>query len=144
MRFQFRLEKVLHFVRLKETMKKMEVAAVAQRVNFLQKRIGELGDSIRSILLEQQLKLSQGFDWIHYQSEKISLDAKETAKLEKMLVEENLLLEKRRRELNRIILRKKALESLKQRKLSEFKVHESRRNQKELDEIYQLTRRHQK
>lgn len=141
MHFQFRLEKMLNFLRLKETVKKMEVAASIQKVHFLGRRREELRSSMRGLLEKSNANLQISMDWIYYQNSKIEIDLKETRRIEAMLSEENEELKRKKSELLRLTTRKKALESLREKRLKEFKLQQGRRIQKQLDEVYQLNRR---
>lgn len=137
MKFQFRLEKVLHFVRLKETVKKMEMSAASQRVAFIRHRIEELSTGLRDLLGKFHAQTSS--EWAHYHTTKIAFDSKEIGKLEKVLANEIQAMEKIKRELERIFRKKKALESLREKREQEFRVQENRRQQKILDDAHQMT-----
>jgi flagellar export protein FliJ len=139
MRFQFRLEKMLNFIRIKETVKKMEVAVIVQKMGFLSGQKENLDNNIRALLEKSQSSLSVGMDWIYYQNSKIEFDLKETRKIEALLAAERKELVERKSELSRITMRKKALESLKEKRLKEFRLQQGRRVQKQLDDVYQLT-----
>ena len=137
MNFQFRLAKVLHFIKLKETVKKMEVASIIQRINFLNKRVEGLQAGMRDLLSKHHEQLSS--EWTFYHTSKIGLDAKEVSKIEALLVNENAGLEKKKGELGRLLMRKKSLENLKEKRLQEFKMQESRKQQRSLDDLYQVS-----
>lgn len=137
MTFKFRLDRVLHFIRLKETVKKMEVATIIQRVNFLKRRKDGLEAGMRDLLSKHHEQLSS--EWTYYHTSKITLDAKEISKLEDLMVKENAALEKSKGELGRLLMRKKSLETLKEKRHQEFKMQESRRQQHRLDDIYQAS-----
>ena len=137
MKFDFRLEKVLHFVRLKETVKKMELASIAQRVSFLEKRTEEIRAGLRVMLEKHHTQLSA--EWVQYHTSKIAFDAHEVGRLEAILQKETAALEKKKVELSRLLYRKKALEALREKRLREFNTHESRRQQRVLDDVYQMT-----
>lgn len=138
MAFQFRLEKILHFVRLKETVKKMELSASTQRTNFIKKRIDELSTGLQDMLGKFHAQTSS--EWVHYHTTKITFDAKEVTKLEKVLANEMKAMERLKRELDRIFRKKKALEALKQKRHQDYQVQESRRRQKVLDDAHQMSR----
>ena len=140
MRFVFRLEKMLNFIRLNETVKKMEVAASVQKIGFLQGRKNALNESIRSLLEKTRDGLSIGMDWVYFQNSKIENDLNEIKKTDVMRAEEQHKLGLLRIELSKITMRKKALESLRDKRLREFRLQQGRRVQKQLDDIYQLTR----
>lgn len=138
MRFEFRLEKILNLVRLKETVKKMEVASVLQKIRYLEKRKNTIQEGIRELLEKSVTGLNT--QWLFFQNTKIEMDVKEQKKIDKLLVEENQTLHERQKELEAILLRRKSLEALKEKRLKEHKLTEGRRIQKQLDEIYQLTK----
>lgn len=71
-------------------------------------------------------------------SQKIERDSKETLKIERMIRKEKEDLENKRYELGVISMRRKGLESLKEKRLNEFKLDERRKLQKRLDQNYQL------
>lgn len=137
MAFHFRLEKILHFVRLKETVKKMEVAAAIQRVQFMTDRLEQLSIDIRSMLA--RFHSSEAQAWSQYHSAKIAHDAREVKKAEKILFGEKENLARKKRDLERIFKKKKSLESLKEKRLEEYRLEESRKQQKRLDDIYQMS-----
>jgi flagellar biosynthesis chaperone FliJ len=139
MKFQFRLQKALHFLQMKETVKRMEVAAAMQRVNFLQNRIADVERSLRDLLARHP---GVETDWAPYQTSKIALDAKELGRLSGLLTTEKLALEKKQRELSRLLMRKKGLEGLREKHLAEHRLEESRRMQKNIDESVQTLRRY--
>jgi len=138
MTFRFRLEKVLHFIRLRETVKKMEVSAIAQRVRFLEDRKVMLSENIRALLARQSQSPNSG--WEYFQNNKVSLDVKEVTQLERMLEQEKKYLEKKREELNRLYQKKRALEALREKKSKEFKLDQSHRQQAQADEAFQTSR----
>src|SRR5947209_373391 len=106
--FRFRLEKILHFIRLKETMKKMEIVSIQRRVEFLQRRREALEASSRQLLGELALSL--------YHTTKIAIDARESYNLIDQIKELNGHLERKKRDLSRLIFRRKGLESLREKK----------------------------
>jgi flagellar biosynthesis chaperone FliJ len=75
-----------------------------------------------------------------YHTTKIALDAKEATETEKRIVEETKHLAKRKEELKRIMMRKKGLEALREKKDHEYRTEEARRTQKSLDDLYSLRR----
>lgn len=138
MKFNFRLEKVLNFIRIRETLKKMEVATETQKLRFIQGQHDSLIQSMRNTLSMQTEKLSVGTEWLSYQTQKIAWDSKESVRLEKLMREQEELLENKKYELNRIILRRKGIESVKEKRYAEYKFEQNRKAQKTLDENFQL------
>ncbi|NBX69362.1 MAG: hypothetical protein EBR01_10420 [Proteobacteria bacterium] len=138
MKFRFRLEQMLSFVRIKETMKKLEVSAVAQKVIVLESRKDQLRQNVNELLKKQKERLQFGTEWLSFLAQKVEQDTKETQKIERMLRKEKEDLENKRYELGVISMRRKGLESLKEKRLSDFKLEERRKAQKRLDQNYQL------
>ena len=138
MTFRFRLEKVLHFVKLRETVKKMEVAAITQRLRFMKQRQEVLQENIRT-MLSRQSETPNG-EWQYFQTNKVAVDVKELGQLEVAVRKEEVALERRRNDLNRLFQRRKALESLKEKKEKEFRMEQTHKQQNQLDEIYQMNR----
>jgi flagellar export protein FliJ len=130
MAFQFRMEKMLHFLSLKETVKKMEIVAIQRRLGFLERRKEQFEANTRNLLASHDLS--------YYHTTKIVLDVKEVSQLDRRIGEEKIYLEKKRGELNRLIFRKKGLEALKERKLAEHRLEEGRRAQKRMDDLHAI------
>jgi flagellar biosynthesis chaperone FliJ len=140
MHFEFRLEKALSFVQLKETTKKMEVAASLQKLHFLKGRKSSLADNIRNVLAKTYENGYFDLANAAYFTEQINLTKLENDRLERFIREEENLLKKKQQELSRLQMRKKGLESLREKRLQEFKLRESRREQKQIDDTYELIR----
>ncbi|NQW44704.1 MAG: hypothetical protein HQ462_04785, partial [Deltaproteobacteria bacterium] len=60
MKFRFRLERLLSFIRVKETMKKLEVSALVQKVNILEFRKDQLAENVKKLLQNQNERLQSG------------------------------------------------------------------------------------
>lgn len=138
MQFRFNLEKILSLVRVRETMKKMEVAAVIQRIQFLNNRKATIEQNMR-----KTLELTRGGaspEWFVFYTSKMELDVHEVRRMETLAREENILLEKKQEELKLILLKRKSLESLREKRFKDFRTTQNRKLQKQLDEIYQLTK----
>jgi flagellar biosynthesis chaperone FliJ len=128
---------MLHFFVLKETTKKMEIAACMQKIQYLESRKERLNGNIRELL--DRVPQDADLQLVPYQGPKISLDLKELKITELEIKKQTEELDMRRAELVNIVRRKKALEALKDKKAQEFRVEQSRREQKLLDQTYQLT-----
>jgi len=137
MKFNFRLEKILHFVRIKESAKRMELATVQQRIGFLKRRRTELELNIQQLL---HMHAGVKCDWVVYQTNKITLDTREVERFGKLIAEEQILLDKKKSELSRLLMRKKALETLREKQWSEHRVREARREQTRIDEAFRLAK----
>lgn len=138
MRFEFKLEKILNLVRLKETVKKMEVASVIQKLNFLENRKTALQNGIRELLEKSVTNMNT--HWIFFQNSKIEMDVKEQKKIDGLILDEQDELRVRQKELEEIMLKRKSLEAIREKRLREHKTIQGRRIQKQLDEIYQLNK----
>ncbi len=138
MKFRFRLERLLSFIRIKETMKKLEVSALVQKVNILEFRKDQLAQNVKKLLQNQNERLQSGTEWLSFLSQKIEQDSKETLRVERVIRKEKEDLENKRYELGRISMRRKGVESLKEKRFADFKLDEGRKSQKRLDQSYQL------
>ena len=138
MKFRFKLERMLSFVKIRETMKKLEVSALIQKVSLLEKRKDSLREGINQLLEKQKERLQYGTEWLAFLSQKIEQDNKETLKLERLIRKEKEDLENKRYELGVISMRRKGLESLKEKRFADFKIDERRKSQKRLDQNYEL------
>lgn len=139
MTFRFRLEKILHWTRLKEMVKKMELAGIFQRIGYLKARRNELETSLRDLLGKSHgggaALLSEFYD------AKIALDSADWKRLGGELVKEEAAAAKKRSELDRIFRRKKALEALREKRLAEWRTDQARKDQRRLDDAYALSSR---
>jgi len=130
---------MLHFFVLKETTKKMEIAACMQKIQFLETRRDRLNTNIRELL--DRVPKESDLHLVPYQGPKITIDLNEIKVTELELKRQNEELEMRRAELVNIGRRKKALEALKERKAQEFRLNRSRKEQKDMDQMFQLTQK---
>ncbi len=141
MRFRFRLERVLDFQRLNETVKKMEVATLVRQLEALEKEKVVREETIRSVLAESTVRLAQNADWIPYQTAKVAADAREISRLEHKIVKAHEALEDKKFELGKLAMKRKAIENLREKKKFAFRVDETRREQKNNDEMYRLLKK---
>ena len=109
MRFRFQLERMLSFVRVRETMKKLEISTLVQKLNVLEDRRNSLRNNVNELLGKQREKLESGTEWLGFLSQKIERDSKETLKIERMIRKEKEDLENKRYELGVISMRRKDL-----------------------------------
>ena len=128
---------MLHFFALKETTKKMEIAACLQKMKFLETRKTRLEGNIRDLL--ERVPKETDLHLVPYQGNKVAIDLKDLKLTELDMKRCNEELDMRRAELMNIARRKKALEALKARKEQEFRVSQNRKEQKNLDDTFQLT-----
>ena len=117
----------------------MEVAVSVQKINFFNRRKSELASQVRELLEQQAAGIYLDTDWMMFRVQKVILNKEEESRLDKMKLEEEKVLAKKRAELSRLSMRRKGIESLKEKRYSEFKLSESRKAQKQLDEVYQLS-----
>lgn len=94
MKFRFRLERMLSFVRIKETMKKLEVSALTQKINVLELKKDGLRTNVNLLLNKQKERLQFGTEWLSFLSQKIEQDTRETLRIERMIRKEKEDLEK--------------------------------------------------
>jgi flagellar export protein FliJ len=140
-RFRFRMERVLDFVRLNETVKKMEVSSLVQQVEALEKEKVDREATIRSLLDQSRDRWTQDSSWIPYQTSKVAADARDINRIDKKLVAVRNTLEEKKFELGRLAMKRKAMENLKEKRKSMFRVEETRREQKTNDELYRLLKK---
>jgi len=140
-RFRFRLERVLDFLRLNETVKKMEVASLVQRLELLEKEKVHREETIRSVLSQSKERWLENSDWIPYQTSKVAADARDILRIEKKVIEAKEELEAKKFELGRLAMKRKAMENLKDKRKAIFRVEETRREQKTNDELYRLVKK---
>lgn len=137
MRFKFRLERVLDFLVLRETMKKTEVAALVRELQEYKVKIETLEQELRSLLEEGPRRFTENMHWAAFQVARIAADRRDIEALgKKIIATEDELIEKRG-ELSRLSMRRKAMENLKDKKREEFKLDQSRKDQKAMDELHQ-------
>ncbi len=143
MRFKFRLEKVLHFARLKETVKKMEVASLQNEILTLEKRKETLDQELRTLLGNSGKSLVSSLAWAPYETSRVQVNLGNRQELETAISTKTEALEFGKLELSRAALKRKALENLREKRKSEFRTEEGRRDQKKLDEYFRLSKQRQ-
>ncbi len=141
MRFRFRLERVLDFLRLNETVKKMEVATLIQKIEGLEKKKTYRQETMRSMLCESRQHWNESVNWIPYQTAKVEADARDIANIEKEMVRLQIELEDKKYELGKLAMKRKAMENLREKRKFNFRVEQTRREQKTNDELYRLVKK---
>lgn len=136
MRFKFRLARVLNYLSLKETVKKMEVAAVVREIALAERRVQELEVDLRQLLEEGPKRFAEGMQWASFQVNRIAADRRDIEALAKNLRLLHEALEEKRGELARLAMRRQAMENLRDKRKAEFKLDQSRRDQKQMDELF--------
>jgi len=76
----------------------------------------------------------EGWRWADYRSKKIEIDRHDIDKLGVQINEETKIVENLREALKRLWLKRKAIESLKDRRRREFRKEVTRKDQKAIDE----------
>lgn len=140
MRFKFRLEKALGFLKLRETMMKMEVASVLRKLTRAREDWERLQAATRQLLEETPQRLSEGSAWIPYQTSQVALNVESMRKKEKEIALIQVELAEKQEELGRLAMKRKALENLKDNKYHEHRIEERRREQKKMDELFTLSK----
>jgi len=137
-KFKFRLEKTASFLLKKEKAKQLEVVQVLNDLEEIrQKRIrieNENGEVFRENSQPQEIKAA----WLKVLFDRVEFNLHEIDALAEKTTERKVVLEEKKTELVAIAQRRKALEKLKEKKLFEFKVLQARKDQKMLDENYQI------
>lgn len=131
-RFVFRLQRALRFALLRENQKKAQIASALQRIQFLQQYLDRLDSQIRQAVSKSSL-----FHTLEGEAHRnaVPQSIEEHKRLTGVLSEERGALETRRTELARLSQRRRSLESLKEKRRADFRVEQSRAEQKQIDDI---------
>lgn len=138
MKFRFRLEKMLHFERLKEVIKKGEVAKAMEAVRDIEQQQIQSEASLRTVIGLASGRLEESGDWVAYQVEKVRHDLAKLENLAQTLRVKQEDLDTVRYELSRLLMKNKALSDLREKKRHDFVQNDARREQKNNDEIFRL------
>jgi len=138
MRFKFRLEKVANYFIQREFAKKLELAKATHELVTVQQEAKNLEKENISLLNQRSEKAALGFEWLKLLMDRIDNNIGSLEDLEKKSIELKEVVELKRKELNAVTARKKALESMKEKKRQDFKVVENRKLQRRLDDTYQI------
>lgn len=136
MKFRFRLERALQFARLKESSKKAELASAIQRTDELQQQHVALAASQHQLL--QTASRFVDLARAPYQNAKVRADMLDLQRLEQAISQEKGRTEKLKQDLGRLAMRRKALESLREKRQQDFRVSENRREQHAIDETFRV------
>jgi flagellar biosynthesis chaperone FliJ len=135
--FVFRLKKMLEFVLLREKQKKIEVAAIQQRMVLLKQHKNFLEETNQQILEVMPQRLKEGMQWVLYQNSKLDFNRKKVKEvIEQISVEEERLYYFKE-ELKKLSYKRKALESLKEKRFKEYTEQKNKKDQKILEEVWQ-------
>ncbi|MBY0371876.1 hypothetical protein K2X33_14420 [bacterium] len=137
-RFRFRLQRALQFASLRENQKKAQIANALQRIRFLDKYLVQLDSKVLACLEASRREVNTLSAQAHHQAIVPALDEIKRAKA--LLIEEREALAQRQAELIRLAQRRRSLESLKEKRVQEFKQDTSRREQKAIDNAASLVR----
>lgn len=138
--FRFRLQRMLGFISLREKSKKLEVAALLRAIRSAEARHAYLQSVIESLLKESKTRMQESLAWVTYENAKVVSTVQELGGLERELVKSRDELALKQEALNRLVMRRRALESLKQAKHSEWKLVANRNEQKKIDDIFVMNR----
>lgn len=116
----------------------METAALIQQIQELSQKKVERGNTIRTLLEHSRVHMQLGTQWVPYQTAKLQADCKEIEQLEEQIVLAKNELAGKQEDLARLAMRRKALDTLKDKRRVEHRVLEDRKEQKKLDELYRL------
>src|SRR3989344_680748 len=97
MKFHFSLEKILSLVKIKETMKRMEVASVAQRIEYLKRRRSSIEQNMRNTL--ELVNGGKSLEWTSFYTSKMELDVIEVKRIGTLVENERTVLAERQAEL---------------------------------------------
>lgn len=140
MKFSFRLDKMLRFIELEEITKKTEISALLKKLTDIKLQLIDRQKTIQEVLLSSQDRLIEGNHWVPYQIDKVAADSKKINDLTAELSEIETRVVEKKAELGRVIMRRRALSKLKEKRYSEFRVQQSRIEQKHLDELFRLVK----
>ena len=130
---------MLHFVALRESMKKMEIAAIRQSIQVKEQAKATMEKAISHLLTASKARMAVDVAWMPYEAQKISTNSKEISRVEAMIRQEHEHLVMRQEELTKLSLKKRALESLRDKRKQEFTLAQSRKEQKILDASYRTS-----
>lgn len=140
MKFKFRLERVLDFYRLRETLMKMELARAVSAWQGLKAQKEQSERQLEFLLAESPKRLAMGGEWAPYGVGQIELTVTAIKRLEREIAKAAEAVEVKKFELARLSMRREALEKLREKRRTEFRLLESRKEQKFVDEIYQRSK----
>ena len=138
MKFKFRLEKTAHFFQKKEKAKQLELAQIKFEMEKVQSQINELENENKKVFSSNSSKREMPAAWLKMLLDRVDFNCESVAQLSEEVAKIQAVFDLKKAELLKITQRRKALEKLRDKKWDEFKVHRSRKDQKQLDENYQL------
>lgn len=138
MKFKFRLEKTAQFFSKKEKAKELELARVKFEMEKIQGQISQLENENRVVFSSNTIKQEIPAAWAKILLDRVDLNLQAMSQLSDEVAKIRDVFDLKKKELVEISQRRKALEKLRDKKLGEFKMLRSRKEQKQLDENYQL------
>ncbi len=136
MKFRFPLQKALDWTEVEESSVRIEISRLMKDAERLTARCRELEANIQALLGAHGKTLS--LEWAPYVSAKIPSDAKEIQDVGGRLKVKEAEIGVKKTELNRLLLKRKGLESLKDKRRKDYRMLEGRKDQKRLDDNYQI------
>ncbi len=137
-KFAFRLERALRFALLRENQTKTQIAGILQRISFLDKYTAKLETKIRTAIEVSTRAVNTLEGDAHRHS--IVPTMEENRRIAALRVEEYEALDKKQKALIRLSQRRRSLESLKEKRIAEFRLDRTRKEQKAIDDFVQLRR----
>lgn len=136
MAFTFSLQKALEWTLIEESAKRSEIAGLNKKIEALKAELARSNTGLRALLEDEGKRFSS--DWAPFVAARVPSLAEAIRGFEADLRERERVAAEKRIELNRILMKRKGLESLKGKRLREYRLKESRREQKRLDEVHQI------
>lgn len=133
MRFRFRLQKALDFAHMRERRKQNQINASQQREKILIYYLEQARGQVRNSLQRLSSDPVSPIVTVLYQA--IEAANEDGKRLEGSLAEERAAQVKLKGELIRLVMRRKALEALKEKRYADHRLAERRHEQKVLDEV---------
>jgi flagellar biosynthesis chaperone FliJ len=133
MRFRFRLQKALDFAHMRERRKQNQINSSQQREKILIHYLEQSRSQVRNSLKRLSADPVSPIVTILYQA--IEVANEDGKRLEGTLAEERAAQVKLKGELIRLVMRRKALEALKDKRYADHRLAERRHEQKILDEV---------
>jgi len=144
MRFKFRLEKIANYFTQKEFAKKNELAKVLRDLAQSKSLKESIERENLGLLKNQSQKSQVGVEWLKLFMDRIDHNIISLEKLKVVIGEQQTVVDLKRKELNILSAKKKALETMRDKKMAEFKVIANRNAQKKLDESFELLKTEKK
>lgn len=133
MKFRFRLQRVLDFAQIRERRKQNQLNASKQREEilgfYIEKNRSQIQESLKRIAKEPSGALTAVL------VQNVEFCNGDVTRLTKSLVDEKESQERIQKELVKLVMRRKSLEALKDKRYADFRVEQRHHEQKVLDEV---------